>query len=61
MEKKPMFTIITGNEKYKVIDLDTGGEAFFDEKIEAYKYMAIIQNILEHYYRLEVRDQHSNP
>jgi hypothetical protein len=50
------FTVITGKEKYKVVDLDTGGEAFFDEKLDAYKHMAIVANVLRHNYRLEVRD-----
>ena len=49
------FTIITRKEKYKVIDLQTGGESFHEEKIEAYKKMYIIQNHLGHNTRLEVR------
>jgi hypothetical protein len=50
-----MFTIITGKEKYKVIDLSNGGESFFDDKLEAYKFMAILVRLGRHY-RLEVRD-----
>lgn len=49
------FTAITGKEKYKVIDLVTNGEAFFDDKDEAYKYMFVLVNHLGHKYRLEVR------
>ena len=48
------FTVIDGTEKYKVVDLSTGGESFFDDKIEAYKYMAVLVR-LGHSYRLEVR------
>lgn len=48
------FTIIDGTEKYKVVDLDTGGEAYFHEKLDAYKFMAWIANVLGHNYRLEV-------
>lgn len=54
-----MFTIVTGNEKYKVVDLDTGGETYFDEKLDAYKFMAYIVNVLGHHYRLEV--DNTNP
>lgn len=49
------FTIVTGKEKYKVIDLDTGGEAYFDDKKDAYYHMALIVNLLHHNYRLEVK------
>lgn len=49
------FTIITGNEKYKVVDLVTGGECYFDNKVDAYKHAAIIVNVLGHNFRIEVR------
>jgi len=52
-QTKPMFTITTGDEKYKVIDLSTGGEAHFDSKLDAYKHMAVLVT-LGHHYRLEV-------
>jgi hypothetical protein len=52
---QPMFQIIDGSEKYKVIDLVTGGETFFTEKVHAYRMMAFIADRLQHNYRLEVR------
>ncbi len=57
------FTIITGDEKYKVIDLVTGGESFFEDKREAYQMMAVLKNKLNHNYRLEIRDgnNHEQP
>ncbi len=48
------FTVTTGDEPYKVVDLDDGGEAFFDEKVDAYKHIAWIKS-RGHNYRLEVR------
>ena len=50
-----IFTIVTGKEPYKVIDLDTAGEAYFEDKLKAYKYMAFLVNVLNHNYRLECR------
>jgi hypothetical protein len=49
------FRVIDGTEPYKVIDLDTGGESFYDCKYLAYRAMSMIQNHLGHNYRLEVR------
>ena len=53
--REPMFQIVDGTEKYKVIDLVTGGETFHEEKIQAYRMMSFIINVLRHNYRLEVR------
>jgi len=50
-----MFQVVDGTEKYKVIDLVTGGESFFDEKIQAYRMMSFLINVWGHNYRLEVR------
>lgn len=56
IERKPVrFFVVTGQEKYKVVDLETGGESFFDDKIEAYKMAWVLLNTLGHNYRLEVR------
>jgi len=52
---RPMFQVITGKEKYKVVDLVTGGESYFDEKIQAYRMMSFLINVWRHNYRLEVR------
>jgi hypothetical protein len=52
---QPMFQIIDGTEKYKVIDLVTGGESFHDEKLDAYRMCHVLVNVLHHNYRLEVR------
>ena len=49
------FTVITGNERYKVIDDETGGESFFDELIDAYKMASIIAVRLNHHYTIEDR------
>ena len=54
--RSPAFQIVDGTEKYKVVDLVTGGESFFDEKIQAYRMMSFLINVLRHNYRLEVRD-----
>ena len=51
----PMFQVVSGSEKYKVVDLVTGGESYFDEKIHAYRMMSFLINVLRHNYRLEVR------
>jgi len=50
------FTIVTGNEKYKVVDLVTGGVAWFTSKVNAYKYMAVLNFKLGHNYRLEIKE-----
>ena len=54
--KTAMFKVVTGREPIKVIDLDDGGEQYFeaDEKIEAYKHAAWIVN-RGHTYRIEFR------
>jgi endogenous inhibitor of DNA gyrase (YacG/DUF329 family) len=49
------FQEVTGNEPYKVVDLETGGESFFNEKTDAYKMAWVIKNKLGHNYRIEVR------
>jgi len=53
--KSVRFFVITGEERYKVVDLDTGGESHYDDKLEAYRMCHIIRNVLQHNYRLEVR------
>lgn len=53
--KSVRFFVIDGTEKYKVIDLVTGGESHYDDKLDAYKMCHIIRNVLQHNYRLEVR------
>ena len=50
------FQIVDGTEKYKVIDLVTGGESYFDEKIQAYRMCAFLINVWGHNYRLEVKE-----
>ena len=55
MENKPMFEVVTGNEKYTVVDLSTNGYSWHNDKLDAYKRMAFIKNVLGHNYRLEVR------
>ena len=51
IKREPMFT-----EKYKVIDLVTGGESFHEEKIQAYRMCAFLINVWKHNYRLEVKE-----
>lgn len=48
------FVVTTGRERYKVVDLDTGGEAFFDDLLHAYARCAILKR-LGRSYRLESR------
>ena len=55
INREPMFQVVDGTEKYKVIDLVTGGESYFDEKIQAYRMMSFLINVWRHNYRLEVR------
>ena len=55
ISREPMFQVVDGTEKYKVIDLVTGGESYFDEKIQAYRMMSFLINVWGHNYRLEVR------
>lgn len=50
-----MFRIIDGTERYKVTDLMTKGESFFDEKLDAYKHASILVNVLKHTYLIEDR------
>jgi len=54
--RSPMFQVVTGDERFKVVDLVTGGESFFDEKIQAYRMCSFIVNVLHHNYRLEDRE-----
>ena len=55
LDRSPAFQVVDGTEKYKVIDLVTGGESYFDEKIQAYRMMSFLINVWRHNYRLEVR------
>ena len=55
LDRSPAFQIVDGTEKYKVVDLVTGGESYFDEKIQAYRMMSFLINVWRHNYRLEVR------
>jgi len=55
LDRSPAFQVVDGTEKYKVIDLVTGGESYFDEKIQAYRMMSFLINVWGHNYRLEVR------
>ena len=48
------FAVPTGKEKYRVLDLDSNGEAFFTEIKEAYRYMSLIL-AMGHNYRLDGR------
>lgn len=48
---RPMFRVATGKEKYKVIDLVTGGESYHEEKIQAYRMCSFLINVLRHNYR----------
>ena len=54
--RSPAFQVVDGTEKYKVIDLVTGGESYFDEKIQAYRMCAFLINVWGHNYRLEVKE-----
>ena len=56
LDRSPAFQIVDGTEKYKVIDLVTGGESYFDEKIQAYRMCAFLINVWGHNYRLEVKE-----
>ena len=49
------FEVITGMERYKVVDVETGGESYFDELIDAYKMASIIAVRLKHHYVIEDR------
>lgn len=55
MQNKPMFTIVEGTEKYRILDLVTGGESFTDDKLEAYRYAGLFIS-WGHPVRLEERD-----
>ena len=55
INRAPAFQVVDGTEKYKVVDLVTGGEAYFDEKIQAYRMCSFLINVWRHNYRLEVR------
>lgn len=55
MQNKPMFTIVEGTEKYRVVDLVTGGESFTDDKLEAYRYAGLFIS-WGHPVKLEERD-----
>jgi len=51
------FTTIDGTEPYCVVDLDTGGYAWFHElngTRGAYRYMAYVKDVLGHNARLEI-------
>ena len=50
INREPMFQVVDGTEKYKVIDLVTVGESYHEEKIQAF-----LINVWGHNYRLEVR------
>lgn len=50
-----MFQEVTGDEPYKVVDLDTGGESYHTDKKDAYKMAWVIKTKLGHNYRIEVR------
>lgn len=39
------FKVVTGKEKYKVVDNSNGGEAYFNDKREAYVHMAILHTL----------------
>ena len=54
-----MFEVITGNEPYQVIDLSNGGISYFRDKLDAYKWMAILKS-RGHYYHLIVKEVSSN-
>lgn len=49
------FTIIEGSEKFRVVDLVTGGESFTNDKLEAYRYAGLFIS-WGHPVRLEERD-----
>lgn len=49
------FTVVDGTEQYKVIDLTTGRESFFTEKMDAYKMVSFIANVRGHQYQIEDR------
>ena len=55
LNREPMFQVVTGDEPYKVIDLVTGGETYHEEKIQAYRMMSFIVNVMHHNYRLEAK------
>ena len=55
LDRSPAFQVVDGTEKYKVIDLVTGGESCHEEKIQAYRMCAFLINVWGHNYRLEVR------
>ena len=56
LDRSPAFQVVGGTEKYKVVDLVTGGESYFDEKIQAYRMMSFLINVWGHNYRLEVKE-----
>lgn len=49
------FTIVEGSEKYRILNLTTGGESFTDDKLEAYKYAGLFM-IWGDGVRIEERD-----
>lgn len=52
------FEAITGQERYKVTDIETGGEAFYNDQMDAYKHAATLAIRLGHSYRIE--DRHAD-
>ena len=56
MKKPAAFKVMTGQEPIRVVDVSTGGEAYFeaDEKVLAYKHATWIKK-QGHIYRIEFR------
>lgn len=52
---KPMFQVVDGTEQYRVIDLTTGAESFYTDKVDAYKMAAFIAHVRGHKYQIEDR------
>jgi hypothetical protein len=53
VKPSPLFTVMTGKERFKVIDLASGGISYFDAKEDAYKMAAVISIRWRHAYQIE--------
>lgn len=49
------FTVVTGRERFKVIDEANGGVMFTDVKAEAYQYACKLVQVLRHPFTIEDR------
>lgn len=54
----PPLAVITGDERFKVTDLSSDTQSFFDNQHDAYKTAIFIANVKGHRYQIEDRKEH---